>query len=82
MVKEFIEADFPGIYIRVLQQGTIKKGDQLVLKQRNDESLTVRQIYRLIYRKDINLELLYKALNDPALAESCKHDLRKRQKDE
>lgn len=82
MVKEFIEADFPGIYIRVLKQGIIKKGDQLVLKQRNDESLTVRQIYRLIYRKDINPELLNKAINDPALAESCKHDLRKKQKDE
>lgn len=77
MVKEFIKAGFPGIYIRVLKEGTIKKGDQLTLKERNENSLSVREIYRLLYDFNKDPKQLAKAIANDALAASCKKDLQK-----
>ena len=77
MVKEFIEAGFPGVYVRILKEGKIKTGDVLILKERNEKSLSIRDVYRLLYQQDKDPNLLELALNDTALAESCKRDLQK-----
>ncbi|NOU58608.1 MOSC domain-containing protein [Marinifilum caeruleilacunae] len=77
MVKEFIQAGFPGVYIRVLQEGMIREGDELILKERKPGSLSVREVYQLLYQLDKDPELLKKALDDVALAESCRRDLSK-----
>lgn len=77
MVKEFIEAGFPGVYVRVLREGKIKTGDTLVLKERNENSLSVRDVYQLLYQLDKDPVQLRIALSDESLAESCKRDLQK-----
>ena len=77
MVKEFIEAGFPGVYVRVLREGKIKTGDILVLKERNENSLSVREVYQLLYQLEKDPDQLKIALSDQALAESCKRDLQK-----
>ncbi|RUT73017.1 MOSC domain-containing protein [Ancylomarina longa] len=76
MVKEFIAAELPGIYIRVLEEGFVKAGDPIVLLERNEASLTVRDIYKLLYAKEKNPALLERAISDPALADSCRKDLK------
>jgi len=75
MVKEFIAAEFSGIYVRVLQEGSVREGDKLVLIERNELSLSVRDVYRLLYATDKHPKLLERAFSDPALADSCKQDL-------
>jgi len=77
MVKEFITAGFPGVYIRVLREGTINKGDELILKERNEQSLSIREVYRLLYQADKDPLLLQLAIEDMALAASCRKDLSK-----
>ncbi|PXY02702.1 MOSC domain-containing protein [Marinifilum breve] len=77
MVKEFIAAGFPGVYIRVLREGTINKGDELILKERNENSLSIRDVYQLLYQADKEPLLLKKAIEDKALAASCRKDLSK-----
>jgi len=77
MVKDFIEAGFPGVYIRVLREGTIKTGDRLILIERNENSLSVREIYRLLYDSNKDPNQLAKAIADNALAASCRKDLQK-----
>ena len=77
MVKQFIDAEFPGVYIRVIEEGEIKKGDELILLQRREESLSLREVYQLLYVAKKDSVKLNKALSDPALAESCKRDLQK-----
>ncbi|MCY1635570.1 MOSC domain-containing protein [Marinifilum sp. D737] len=77
MVKEFITAGFPGVYIRVLREGTINKGDELILKERNEQSLSIREVYRLLYQADKDPLLLQLAIEDMALAASCRRDLSK-----
>ncbi|WP_421919203.1 MOSC domain-containing protein [Marinifilum sp.] len=77
MVKEFIDAGFPGVYIRVLQEGIIYSGNKLILRERNADSLSVSDVYQMLYAVNKDTILLQKALNDAALAESCKKDLSK-----
>jgi MOSC domain-containing protein YiiM len=77
MVKEFIDAGFPGVYIRVLREGRISVGDELILKERNEDSLSVRDVYQLLYQLEKDSLLLQKAMHDTALASSCKRDLSK-----
>lgn len=77
MVKEFIAAGFPGVYIRVLREGTINKGDELILKERNEQSLSIREVYQLLYQADKDPLLFQRAIADEALAASCRKDLSK-----
>ncbi|RKE04887.1 MOSC domain-containing protein [Marinifilum flexuosum] len=77
MVKEFITAGFPGVYIRILREGTINKGDELILKERNEQSLSIREVYRLLYQADKDPLLLQLAIEDMALAANCRKDLSK-----
>lgn len=77
MVKQFIDAGYPGVYIRVIQEGEIINGDDLILLERREESLSLREVYQLLYIETKNQDILNRALSDPALAESCKRDLQK-----
>ncbi|MDQ1771514.1 MOSC domain-containing protein [Labilibaculum sp. A4] len=77
MVRQFIDAGFPGIYIRVIEEGEVRKGDELILLERREESLSIREVYNLLYESSKDQLKLEKALSDPALAASCKRDLNK-----
>ncbi|WP_461629751.1 MOSC domain-containing protein [Labilibaculum euxinus] len=77
MVHQFIDAGFPGIYIRVIEEGEVRKGDELILLERREESLSIREVYNLLYESSKDQLKLEKALSDPALAASCKRDLNK-----
>ena len=77
MVKEFIKAGFPGAYVRVLEEGVVKKGDDVLLMKRNPASLSLREVYQMLYNIENDPALLRRAFDDPALADSCKKDLMK-----
>lgn len=77
MVKEFIESGFSGIYLKVLEQGVVDRGDRLVLLERREESLSVKEIYTMLYEAEKDQNQLQIALNDPALPIGCKNDLMK-----
>lgn len=77
MVRQFIEAGFPGVYVRVLEEGEVRKGDELILQESREESLSIREVYNLLYESSKNELKLNNALSDPALATSCKKDLKK-----
>ncbi|BAX81997.1 MOSC domain-containing protein [Labilibaculum antarcticum] len=77
MVRQFIDAGFPGIYVRVLEEGEVRKGDELILLESREESLSIREVYNLLYESSKDELKLDKAISDPALAVSCKKDLKK-----
>lgn len=77
VVDDFWKSSFPGIYVRVLQTGSVKTGDGFVLLERNSESLSVSQVFSVFRSLPINAELIQKAINEPFLAESCRKDIRK-----
>ncbi len=77
VVDDFWNSSFPGVYVRVLNSGTIKKGEELELIKRNFDSLSVSQVFSLFTSNRSNFEMIEKAIREPFLAESCKKNLQK-----
>lgn len=77
IVEDFWNAPYSGAYVRVLQVGKVAKGDQLILKKRNPESLSISQVFSIFRSNRENNDLIKKAIDEPFLAESCRNDIRK-----
>ena len=79
MVRQFVDSGFAGIYVRVLQKGKVKTGDEVVLADKKD-SLSIQKVFELLYLTDFKEEMdnFERAINDPFIAESCRNDLLKR----
>lgn len=75
IVSEFCKAPFPGIYVRVLEEGEIKLNCSLELIESNDNSLTVLEVFRLIYKKTLTKEETQLILGNTHLAQKIKNDL-------
>ncbi len=75
VLPEFIEHGHPGVYVRVLKEGKVPKGGQLLLEKRDSESISVKEVFNLLYAADFPLQLLDKVIKIPSLAESCRMDL-------
>jgi MOSC domain-containing protein YiiM len=77
VVDDFWNSPFPGVYVRVLIPGMVEKGDEMLLIDRNPESLSVSQVFSIFQLNRNNKELIHKALDEPFLAESCRRDIEK-----
>jgi len=77
VVDDFWNAPFPGVYVRVIQAGHVRQGDTLRLLERNEESLSLSQVFSIFKANRTNVELMNKALEEPFLAESCRKNIRK-----
>ena len=51
VLKKFIEKSFSGVYFRVLQAGDINVGDEFRLLEADDQDVSVRDFFQLLYRK-------------------------------
>jgi MOSC domain-containing protein YiiM len=82
IIRQFIEFEHPGIYLRVIQPGKVKVGDDLHLDLRNEKALSVQQIYQLLYsKKDVVNEILAReALFDSNLSASAKKEIQRQWK--
>jgi len=77
VVKQFLEGPYPGVYVRIIEEGTVKTGDQFKLIEPGKSGLSVREVYSLFSSNKLNIELKEMALKDEFLAETLKKDLRK-----
>ena len=77
VVDDFWLLPFPGVYVRVLQFGNVKKGDELILLERNPECLSVSQVFSIFRVNRDKYDLIRKAIDEPLLAESCRRDIQK-----
>ena len=77
VVEDFWNSPFPGVYVRVIKSGSIKKGDELVLVDRNCDSLSILDVFSIFSSNRENLELIGKAISEPFLAESCRKNILK-----
>jgi MOSC domain-containing protein YiiM len=74
VLKQFINHGFSGTYLRVLEPGFVKTGDVFKLMKLAENSLTVAQLFNLIFAKYKDQKLLSLAINNESLP------LRKRDK--
>ncbi|EAQ99849.1 MOSC domain-containing protein [Maribacter sp. HTCC2170] len=77
ILKQFIDHGFPGTYIRILEEGEVRKGDELVVVKKSDNALTVKQFYELLYAKQKDYDTIKLAINNLALPEYKKKRLEK-----
>ena len=81
IVRQFIDSGFSGVYVRILKKGKVKAGDLVELIEKKN-SLSIRKVFELLYASEFQKEAVWKAVNDPFIAESCRRDLLKRWGDE
>jgi MOSC domain-containing protein YiiM len=77
IVDDFWQSPFPGVYVRVLKPGRVKSGDQLILLNRNQKSLSVSEVFSIFRINRENQGMIQKAILESFLAESCRRDIQK-----
>ena len=75
MIKEFYHQPYPGIYVRVLQEGKIKKEDSLQLISTEKNSISIAAVYSLFASDDKNHQLAKKAVTINSLAKASKNSI-------
>lgn len=75
-VKEFLKSPYPGVYLRIIEEGHVEVGDVFKLIESAENGISVREVYSLFSSNKLNIELKELAINDQFLAESIKKDLR------
>lgn len=78
VLKDFINLPHPGIYVKIIEGGAVKVGDEMHLSERIHNSIGVNEVWRLMYDKEPNQEDLEFAVNLQYLAEAYKSGLRDR----
>jgi len=64
-VKKFRDAERPGLYCRVMQEGFVKAGDPVSVEPYQGATLSILQMYRAHYQKDKGEDLYRLHLNAP-----------------
>jgi MOSC domain-containing protein YiiM len=77
VLKQFIEFGHPGTYVRILQEGSVKKGDRVRMTTQSVNALTVKQVFQLLVGREKNTELLRLAIENLALPEYKREQLKK-----
>lgn len=77
VVSDFWSRPYPGVYVRVLEEGEARVGDQITRVETNPESLSVADVFSLFRSKKVDSDLIQKAVADSNLAASCRRDLKK-----
>ena len=77
ILRQFIEHARPGTYVRVLETGEVKNGDELELVEKSESPLTIKQFYQLLFSRQKDKELLQQAVANEALPERKRERLAK-----
>jgi len=58
ILKEFIAHNHPGTYVKILKEGHVNQGDEMMLIEKSKNSLTIQQFYELMFTKKKSKEIL------------------------
>ena len=70
MVKLFYHSPYPGIYVRILEEGKVQVGDELK-RIASNERITIKEVFSLFATQKENVALAKKTITSPSLAKSC-----------
>ncbi|WKX77088.1 hypothetical protein [Zobellia laminariae] len=63
--------------MRILEEGEVKKGDELVLVEQSENRLTVKDFYQLLFMRKKDPSILQLALTNESLPEYKRERLKK-----
>jgi MOSC domain-containing protein YiiM len=78
IVKQFSLSDFPGAYIRILEEGYVQKGDFLSSVETFPESPSLKTVFHMLYHNSFEKEEIRRVTENIHLAASCRNDLIKK----
>jgi MOSC domain-containing protein YiiM len=78
MVKRFLESKRSGFYLAVVREGEVGTGDEIYIKEHQEDGVTIADIVNLYTVDSDNQELLRRATEATALPEAWKDYFRKR----
>jgi len=67
MTKLFALSGRSGFYFSVIEEGEVKAGDAIEVVKRDEQGVSIADVYGLYFGRTINPELLKRALQAPAL---------------
>jgi MOSC domain-containing protein YiiM len=70
-----VDHGHPGTYVRVLKEGSVKKGDAFLLQEKADHELNISDFYKMLYAREKNQDLLKQVLESDAIPERTKNKL-------
>ncbi|WP_460219793.1 MOSC domain-containing protein [Psychroserpens sp. MEBiC05023] len=77
VLKQFIDHGFPGTYVRVLEEGTVKNGDTFELIKKAEHSITTFQFFELLFAPNKNKAHINLVLENDALPQRKRDRLKK-----
>jgi MOSC domain-containing protein YiiM len=78
MVKRFVAAGRPGFYVRVLREGDIARGDAITIVERAANSMSISDIFSLMFDDDGRAADVVRAAAIPALSPSWREHFQSR----
>ena len=78
VIKTFINNPYPGVYVKIIRAGKVKAGDGFELRERLHNSIGLLEVWDLLYKADLDEDLLEFAVDFQHLADACRETLRKR----
>jgi len=77
ILEQFIAHCKPGTYTRVLKEGNVTVGDTFKLVEQLEQSITVSQLFKLLFDREKNQEHLRLAIENTALPEKKRKELKR-----
>ena len=77
ILKQYIAHRYPGTYVRILEEGTVQKGDKLYLVEKSKNPLTTNQFYDLMFAKEKDANLVELFMTNDAVPEYKKERMKK-----
>lgn len=77
VLKKFIAHNKPGTYVRILEEGEVKIGDELILQEQSQNELTVQLFYKLLYLREKPKDLLDMFMGNPSVPQYKKERYQK-----
>ena len=70
--NQFLKSGRVGFYLRVLEEGEVGAGDEIILVKREPQCMTVETVSKLLFFDQNNIKATEKALHIPALSHGWK----------
>ncbi len=77
ILRQFIDHGYSGTYVRVLEEGTVKAGEEMRLVAQSENTFSVKQFFELLYAKNKSPELIQLALDNPSVPQYKKDRFKK-----
>ncbi|WP_179346000.1 MOSC domain-containing protein [Winogradskyella ursingii] len=75
VLQQFVEHGCPGTYVRILNEGNVKNNDNFKLVERSKHSISIHELFQLLYAKNKNESHIKLMIEHDAVPEKLKKRL-------